>query len=359
MYFKEDIDKVKERLFAFWEREIVDRACVAVWAPKKEGVNTSAFMNDTDCPDEQSLIRYWTDPETILKNNMRRLENTYLGGECLPAIFQNYGTDGHCNYFGAKPTYGKDTIWFDPVWKSLEDANTTYDESAVEKHLAIAQYLVDRAKDYYFVAMPDNCGTLDAICHLYGSENVLFSFIEEPDLLKNAIHKVNEGWRKTNEKFFKVSWENCGGGSAHMWMHLLAPGRLAHMQCDLSVMLSPTMYEEFILPELHEQMESLDYPVYHFDGVEQISHLPYLLSLEKLKAIQWTYVAGQPSAANYIPVLKRIQDAGKGLIIMAPSSDIPALMDGLSSKGLYIHTEARDETEAHEIEDYVKKHTKE
>ena len=359
MYFKEDIDKVKERLFAFWDREIVDRACVAVWAPKKEGVNTSAFINDAQCPDEQSIIRYWTDPATIYRNNMRRLENTYLGGECIPAVFQNYGTAGHCSYFGAKPSYGKDTIWFDPVWKSLEDADTSYDESALEKYLAIAQFLVDRANDYYFVAMPDNCGTLDAICHLYGTENVLVSFREEPELLKNAIHKVNEGWKRSYEKFYKISRENRGGGSAHMWMHLLAPGRLAQMQCDLSVMLSPAMYEEFVLPELYEQMESIDYPVYHFDGVEQIAHLPYLLSLKKLKEIQWTYVAGQPSAAHYIHVLKRIQEAGKGLIIMAPSSDIPALMDGLSSKGLYIHTEAKDVAEAHAIEDYVKNHTKE
>ncbi len=359
MRYKEDIDKVKERLFAFWEREVVDRACVAVWAPKKEGVNTSAFINDTGCEDEQSLLRYWTDPETIYMNTIRRLENTYLGGECLPAVFQNYGTDGHCNYFGAKPTYGKDTIWFDPVWNNLGEADTSYDETVLEKHLAIARYLADHAKDDYFVAMPDNCGTLDAICHLYGTGNVLISIMDEPEVLKNAIRRVNEGWKKSTEKFFQVCRENCGGGSVHMWMHLIAPGRLQHMQCDLSVMLSPSMFEEFVLPELHEQMECLDYPVYHFDGIEQVAHLPFLLSLEKLKAIQWTHVAGQPSAANYIPVLRRIQEAGKSLIIMAPSSDIPALIDGLSSKGLYLHTEAENVSEAKEIEEYVKKHTKE
>ncbi len=359
MRFKPDIDKVRERLYAFWENEIIDRACVAVWAPKEKGVNISAFINDTYCPDQASLVRYWTDPETIRKNNMKRLENTYLGGECLPAIFQNYGTAGHCNYFGAKPSYGKDTIWFDPVWESLDDAKDSYDESALIKHLSIAQYLVEHAKDDYFVAMPDHCGTLDAICHLYGTEKVLCSFIEEPEKLKNAIHQVNEGWKISIEKFFSVLWDHCGGGSAHMWMHLLAPGKMAQMQCDLAVMLSPDMYREFVIPELLGQMEMLDYPVYHFDGIEQVTHLPYLLELDQLKAIQWTHVAGQPSASNYLPVLKQIQNAGKGLIIMAPPSDVPILMDNLSSRGLYIHVEASDVEEAKEIEKYVAKHTRE
>ncbi len=44
-------------------------------------------------------------------------------------------------------------------------------------------------------------------------------------------------------------------------------------------------------------------------------------------------MAGQKSAGHYIPVLKRIQEAGKGLIIMAPPSDVPILMSELSSKG--------------------------
>ena len=66
------------------------------------------------------------------------------------------------------------------------------------------------------------------------------------------------------------------------------------MQCDMSVMFSKEMYREFIVDELEQQMEWLEYPVYHFDGVEQEQHLDYILGLKKLKAIQWTHVAGQP-----------------------------------------------------------------
>lgn len=359
MKYKEDIEKVRKRLYAFWDREVIDRACICVVAPKKKGGHVSMFQNPRDLTkDPKALKRYWTDPETIYQNNIERLERTYMGGDILPMVFQNYGTSGHCNYFGAKPAYGNDTIWFDPVWDSLKEAGEAYTEELLGQQLEIARYLTERAEGQYFVGMPDNTGTIDALGHLYGSENVLMDMLEEPELVKEAVDFVNRGWAKTNEMFYQISRELNGGG-AHGWMHLLAPGRLTHMQCDMSVMFSADMYGEFVLDELNQQMEWLEYPVYHFDGIEQEKHLIHLLALDKLKAIQWTHVAGQPSAAHYIPVLKRIQAAGKGLIIMAPSGDVPVLLGELSAKGLYLHTEAEDQEQAEEIVRYVEKNSKE
>lgn len=359
MKYKPDIDKVRERLYAFWNQEMIDRACICVLAPKKKGDPISMFENPENLRDKpEELLKYWTDPETIYKNNIKRLERMYLGGDTLPIIFQNYGTSGHCNYYGAKPTYGNDTIWFDPVWSSLEEVDGAYTEELLNKHLEIARYLTERAEDQYFVGMPDSTGTIDALGQLYGSQNVLMDLIDEPELIKHAVEELNRGWIKTNEMFYQISKEVNQGG-AHAWLHLLAPGRLTHMQCDMSVMFSADMYEEFVLDELKQQMEWLEYPVYHFDGIEQEKHLVHILKLEKLKAIQWTHVAGQPSASHYVPVLKRIQEAGKSLVIMAPASDVPILLDELSAKGLYIHTEAEDKEQAEEIIRYVESHSKE
>lgn len=359
MQFKPDIDEVRERLHAFWEREIIDRACVAVAAPWNKGDHISMFHNDRDLSDDsEALRRYWEDPDTILKNAIARMERTCFAGDALPMVYQNYGTSGHCRYFGAKPLYGNDTIWFDPVWESLEDVNSSYTEADLNMELDIARYLTEHAKDRFFVAMPDNCGTLDAIGHLYGTENVLIDMMVCPEELKEAGGQLDKAWVRTSELFYRIS-EEINGGGAHAWMHLLAPGRLNHMQCDMSVMFSPCMYEKFVIPELERQMEWLEYPVYHFDGIEQERHLSMLLDLSKLKAVQWTYVAGQPAPSNYLDVLKRIQKAGKSLIIMAPPGDIPILLDNLSARGLYLHTEAETAQEALEIVRYVEKNSKE
>lgn len=358
MRFKPDIDAVRWRLDAFWNLEAADRALISVVAPRTPGAHISQFHNPRDLrQDPEALRRYWEDPETIRQTNLERLHNTFLGGEALPAVFQNYGTSGHCNYFGAQPRYGNDTIWFDPVLDDLARVEDACTEAPLERHLAIATYLSRHARDDYFVAMPDSTGTLDALGHLYGTQKVLLAMLEQPETVRRAIRAVNRVWASSNERFYQVSRELNHGG-CHAWMHLLCPGRIQHLQCDMSVMFSPAMYEAFVLDSLRDQMAWCEYPVYHFDGAEQARHLPLLLGFGKLKAIQWTAVAGQPSAAHFLPLLQRMQQAGKRLIVMAPPGDLVPLLDNLSSRGLYLHTEAGSPGEALDLIRLTEKHSK-
>ena len=118
------------------------------------------------------------------------------------------------------------------------------------------------------------------------------------------------------------------------------------MQSDISVMLSPESFKGFVLPELVEQSNHLDYPLYHIDGYQQTRYLDMLCSIENLKMIQWTNVAGQPSPVHFIPTFKKIQEAGKGLLLHANIKDLETLMENLSSKGLYLVVNARDREEA-------------
>lgn len=362
MFYKDDWHKAKERLKALWEREIIDRCCISVAAPKDGKTDVSVFAVDKcNKNDPQDVKDYWENPERILRRNIKRMENTYFGGEAIPQIMLNFGTSGHAIYFGADYSYTCDTIWYSPIIKDWKENKLIFDRNNtfLKKQLEIAQYLSCQGKGKFFVSMPDNCGTIDALGHLRGTENVLFDMIDHKELLKDAIHTINEGWKEVSEEFFKITRECNEGGSTVGWMDTWAEGRHAQMQCDMSVMFSPDQYAEFVIPELKEQMEWIEYPVYHFDGKEQIVHLDYLLNLDKLKMIQWTHVEGQESPAHFIPTLKRIQKAGKCLLLFSPVEDIPILLSELSSKGLYIHTFATSQEEAVEILKYVKKNTKE
>lgn len=356
--WKPDLAQALQRLEAFWQREIIDRPCISVRAPRIPGANISPFRNPRQYNGDLAALKaHWTDPATILRERVEEMSATFFGGEALPAIFQNYGTSGHCNYYGAQPAYGQDTIWFDPVLEDTAPEHFIYRPDRLEQHLRIAQYLVDNARGRYFVGMPDSCGTLDAICHLCGTETVLMDLADDPDQVRRAVEVVNRGWKDSCERFFRISRDMCGG-TVHAWMDLWAPGKMMQMQCDLSVMLSPQMYAEVVMPELEEQCAWLDYPVYHFDGAEQIRHLDMILSLPGLRAIQWTHVAGQPAPAEYMDTLRRIQKAGKCLIVMTPAQDLPRLLDGLSAKGLYLHCEAQNEDEARQLVQYTAEHFK-
>lgn len=343
------MELTKRRLAAFWNQEKTDRACIAVVAPKNPDIEISMFRNSEDGTIKNQRIRNWTDPEIIYQNNLRRVENTYWGGDAFPVLFLNFGTSGHCNYYGSKPIYEKDTIWFNPAWSSLNQAETTpFNQALLNQHLELARTLAQQSKGQFYISMPDHCGTLDAIAHLYGTNNLLLDIIDQPNQIKAASKKVNQGWKQANQAFYDLL-QPYNQGAIHAWMYLWGPGKLQHMQADISVMLSPKTYKELILPELEEQAEWLDYPVYHFDGIEQAQHLDMILSIKKLKAIQWTHVAGQPPALQYLPILQKIQKAGKSLIIMTPPEDIPGLLNNLSHNGLYLNTETQTPEQAAQL----------
>ncbi len=45
------------------------------------------------------------------------------------------------------------------------------------------------------------------------------------------------------------------------------------LQSDFAYMLSPSMFERFVLPDLETICNHLDYGFYHLDGKNQIPHL--------------------------------------------------------------------------------------
>jgi hypothetical protein len=71
------------------------------------------------------------------------------------------------------------------------------------------------------------------------------------------------------------------------------------------------MFERFVLPDLAACCEALDHGFYHLDGKGQIPHLDMLLSLKRLRGIQWIPGDGAPPPEEWLPLLKRIRDGGK------------------------------------------------
>jgi len=131
------------------------------------------------------------------------------------------------------------------------------------------------------------------------------------------------------------------------------------MQSDISVMLSPELFDEFVLDELVTQSDIIEYPCYHLDGREQLRFLDKFLGIKKLRMIQYTFVAGQPSPPEQIEALKKIQKSGKLLLVIIRPQHVKPLLENLSAKGLFINTSCRNPEEADQIFRIVQEYSKE
>lgn len=346
MRYKTDWEEAKERHTAFWNHEILDRCCVSVRACDEK---VNSLMEQFWRRNNYDTNKVRTTPELLIEQNRLGMEHTYFAGDAFPLASVDLGASGHAGFFkGANYQIG-DTVWFFP---SLTDPDQLeFDENSYlyRQTLETAQALVQDSRGDYFVSMPDSTGNADALAHLLGSEELLISMIEDPEGTAKALNKIQKSYEDIMRKTYDIVKKNNQGGSCVGWLNTWAPGFHAQMQCDLSVMISNPMFKEFIMPELQTQCNFLEYPLYHFDGIEQLRHLDDLLSLPNLKTIQWTQVVGQPPVTDFIPQLQKIQAAGKNLHIAVDSKQIRPLMENLSSLGLYMTTWANSKDEADAI----------
>ncbi len=329
MKFKHNMEESIKHFEYFWNLDYLERCCLSIIVK-----------------DEKFVARKTSLSERFA--NMNFLDETARGyygdttyfAEALPAKYVNFGTAAHCEFFGCTPNYEPSTIWFNEILHEPDinliknfDIKTN---KAYLKQINDVKKLVELANNDYLVSMTDNCGIVDCLAIMRGTENLLIDMLEEPDFVHEAMNKITVAWQETQKEFAKVIKENNYGGCSHGWMQLWCPDSHTQIQCDYSAMISPALFEEFLLEELEKTSNTLAFTTYHLDGVEQLRHLDMILSVKGINNIQWTPVAGQPKTSCNIEALQKIQKSGKGLVLIPELDEVEFLMNNLSHKGLHL-----------------------
>ena len=66
----------------------------------------------------------------------------------------------------------------------------------------------------------------------------MMDMFTDPEFVEEGVQKLLPIYNQTEEELFRLVEQN-NGGYVLSWMDLWAPKRMAQMQCDLSVMISP------------------------------------------------------------------------------------------------------------------------
>lgn len=108
------------------------------------------------------------------------------------------------------------------------------------------------------------------------------------------------------------------------------------------------------LQELDASCQRLTNAFYHLDGPGQLPHLDSLLSISKLKGIQWIPGAGAPDYKQWPDVYRKIRDAGKLIQLFGDVDTLYTVEEQLgSAEGIVFTGTARNEAEAiHCLERY-------
>jgi hypothetical protein len=188
--------------------------------------------------------------------------------------------------------------------------------------------------DSVCIGHTDLGGTLDVLASLRGSERLLTDLLDRPEAVERAARKITGLWLRYYDALCDIIGR--GRGSTG-WAPIRSPGRTYMLQCDFCSMISPSMFERFVLPDLSACCDALDHPFYHLDGKGELPHLDMLLSLKKLRGIQWIPGDGAPPPEEWLPLLKRIRDAGKLVQVYVSPEGAKKIVRELGGEGFALY----------------------
>ncbi|NIA15923.1 MAG: hypothetical protein GWP08_17815 [Nitrospiraceae bacterium] len=316
--WKANWEETKQHFTDWWRREGL---VVGMWgAPWEDDVRHEEL--DEPAP-PASIEDAYANPEMRAIRNHHALAHQQFPADAIPVSNTDIGPGSLALLCGSTPGFANDTVWFNPCIADVEDPETLpplrFDAANRWWQVteATLRHCARLGRGKYLVGCPDYVENFDVLASLRDAQTLLLDLIGRPDWVRQKIREINEVWFEAYQRTYDIIKQEDGGaafGAFRIW----GPGKTAKLQCDASAMISPEMFDQFVVPALAEQCEWLDYSMYHLDGTQAMCHLDALLGIEALDAIEWTPQAGIEGGGHprWYPLYTRILDAGKSLQVI-------------------------------------------
>lgn len=306
---------------------------------------TFAGFYPLDMPTDEVLDRY----EAIL-------EAGYFLGDSLPKFYINIGPGVLAALLGSEYEFVDGSTWFSPPtvdgvsWEhtplSQIDLTLNLEHPLWRRIYTLTEAGIARWGNQLTYGITDLGGNLDVLASLVGAQRLAVEMLDQPAEVERLCAQIRRAWLEC----YKIQHRllNQAGMGSSGWSCLWAPESLYMLQSDFAYMISPAMFKRFVMPDLAACCDALAYPFYHLDGKGQIRHLDQLLSLEKLRGIQWIAGAGAPPAEEWLDLLRRIRAGGKLCQVYTGVEGARKIIHELGGKGFafeIVDDMTRDEAE--------------
>ena len=323
---------LKKRHLEYWNKENHDRPLICAEAP------LDPHKRPAPLPAPATLKECWENTDYVTAKARHWLENTYFGGETVPAYCPNLGPDILGAIAGCEIEYGEHTSWAHPC---VKDWNThpalIFDENNRwwKKIEEITKAAVEDAKNDCLVCITDLHSGTDGLVSLRGPETLCCDLIDNEDAVLKRLDEIFIFFTEIYNRLDKIISPKQEG--TINWMGLWHPTKKWYVtSSDFSCLIGKEDFEKFIIPGLMKELNFLDASIYHLDGPGALRHTDRLLEIPELNGIQWVYGAGQPSASHWIELLQKIQNAGKLIQVTCNPDEVEILCKELKPEGVQL-----------------------
>lgn len=345
MKYKDDWPAARERLCALWEGRNKSRPCLSIRAPRREQVKTGP-------PPPTTPEQKWLDPEWVLQDMEASLANHHWVGEAIPSYLL---MAGWAVCYGSRVEFNLNTIWLEPGEVDFDNPpafELDWENPYIERYVALYQAAVEFAgKDDFLVGKPCLLPASDLLPAFMGPELFLTALLDHREWIHAALDQIArcqvEGYKRFRQMAQRTHdfWYGNPG-----WMPMWGPEPYHSTQSDVSCMLSPASFEEFVEPELALYSRELGPMWYHLDGGDAQQHLPCLLSRPYMRIIQYVATPNEPpNGPGQLDLYRRIQAAGKIVHVTVQKEDVEPLARELDPALLCLQTHCASLEEAEQL----------
>lgn len=351
--WKSNLEETKQRYINWWNHKGI---ILNMWEHFQEGVQPHAeIMPPAPAKD---LSQKWFDPQWRAEYLDWYVAHSSLKADILPVANTQLGPGSLAAILGGVFEGGEDTIWIHPNPDFTDEIVFNLEHPNWILHKELLKACKAKANGHYFVGMPDLMEGLDVLAALKGTDRVLLDTVMQPEILEQQMQQINDIYFKVFDELYDIIRE--GDEMAFCYFSSWAPGKMSKLQSDISTMISQDDYRRFVQPFIREQCQKIDYTLYHLDGVGAMHHLPALLEIEELNAIQWTPGVGEPQGGSpkWYDLYKKILAGGKSVMACWVTLDeLKPLLDHIGADGVHLEMDFHNEKEVEQAMRIVEEYT--
>ena len=351
--WKSNLEETKQRYINWWNHKGI---ILNMWEHFQEGVQPHAEITPPALA--KDLSQKWFDPQWRAEYLDWYVAHSSLKADILPVANTQLGPGSLAAILGGVFEGGEDTIWIHPNPDFTDEIVFNLEHPNWILHKELLKACKAKANGHYFVGMPDLMEGLDVLAALKGTDRVLLDTVMQPEILEQQMQQINDIYFKVFDELYDIIRE--GDEMAFCYFSSWAPGKMSKLQSDISTMISQDDYRRFVQPFIREQCQKIDYTLYHLDGVGAMHHLPALLEIEELNAIQWTPGVGEPQGGSpkWYDLYKKILAGGKSVMACWVTLDeLKPLLDHIGADGVHLEMDFHNEKEVEQAMRIVEEYT--
>ena len=351
--WKSNLEETKQRYINWWNHKGI---ILNMWEHFQEGVQPHTEI--VPPAPAKDLSQKWFDPQWRAEYLDWYVAHSSLKADILPVANTQLGPGSLAAILGGVFEGGEDTIWIHPNPDFTDEIVFNPEHPNWILHKELLKACKAKANGHYFVGMPDLMEGLDVLAALKGTDRVLLDTVMQPEILEQQMQQINDIYFKVFDELYDIIRE--GDEMAFCYFSSWAPGKMSKLQSDISTMISQDDYRRFVQPFIREQCQKIDYTLYHLDGVGAMHHLPALLEIEELNAIQWTPGVGEPQGGSpkWYDLYKKILAGGKSVMACWVTLDeLNPLLDHIGADGVHLEMDFHNEKEVEQAMRIVEEYT--